>query len=239
MHDSSRAQTTILLVDDNLDALFVLRYALENAGLTVLTAHSGSKALSVVEEHGVPHLAILDLNMPGMDGFALAERLHEFSDLPVIMLSAMDETKTVVDGLQQHAEDYVVKPCNPNELLARIRRVLKRVGHFYYDPAVPVPVDGYLQIDFPNRRAHINGKSVSLTPTETRLLYLLMRTPAETIPSDYLLRRMWPLELAAEDRLHVYVHRLRRKLRKGRTGHDYIISERGVGYAFHPADGSG
>ena len=226
---------SILVVDDSIEALQILRHTLERVGYYVWTATSGEEALRKIAGRGLPHLAIVDMYMPpGMNGFELCERLNQFSDLPVIMLTAVDETNTVVRAIQQFAEDYVLKPFSPSELVARIRRVLDRVGEFPYEASCPVQVDPRLSIDFPARKLIKEGVTSSLTPTEARLLYILMRSSGETVETDFLLRRMWPREITFEDRLHVYVHRLRSKLKEVGGKHQYVILERGVGYRFQP-----
>lgn len=226
---------SVLIVDDSVEALEILRRTLEKAGYCVWTAISGEEALSHIADRGLPQLALVDLHMPpGMDGFELCERLNQFSDLPVIMLTAVDEADTVVRAIQQFAEDYVVKPFSPSELVARIKRVLERVGMFPFDASVPLQVDPRLSIDFAARRLIMDGETSSLTPTEARLLYILMRNSGETVETEFLLRRMWPREITYEDRLHVYVHRLRNKLKEVDGKHQYVMSERGVGYRFQP-----
>ncbi|MBK7894406.1 MAG: response regulator transcription factor [Anaerolineaceae bacterium] len=118
----------ILVVDDNISILRAVQTALQREAYVVHTAVSGEEALSVISRTGLPHLAIIDLNMPGMDGFELCEAIHEFSDLPIIMLTAIDDEETVVFGLDRYAEDYIVKPFRAAELMARVRRVLRRMG---------------------------------------------------------------------------------------------------------------
>lgn len=231
--DTTNQQQAILVVDDNLYTLRIVQMALEQADFKVITAVSGKEALQTVSRMGLPHLAIVDYHMPGMTGFELCTELHIFSDLPIIMLTAVNEEATVVEGLEQHAEDYIIKPFNPGELVARVKRVLRRVGDFAYTLTPKTRVDDHLSIDFPNRTATIDGKTVSLTPTETKLLYILLRNAGRTVTTDFILRRLWPLEPAYEDRLHVHMHRLRRKIETENTPH-YIISERGIGYTFLP-----
>jgi DNA-binding response OmpR family regulator len=150
------------------------------------------------------------------------------------MLTAVNEEETVVESLEKHAEDYIVKPFSPNELVARVRRVLRRIGDFSYTLEPLTRVDDHLVIDFPGRQAIVDGKPVSLTPTETKLLYILMRNAGQTVTTDFILRRLWPLEPAYEDRLHVHLHRLRRKI-EDESHSGYIVSERGMGYTFRPA----
>lgn len=226
---------TILVIDDSVETVQIVKYALEKGGFSVMTAHSGDEGLDVIANEGLPHLIIADLNMPpGINGFEFCREINRWCDVPVIILTAMDEADTVVEALQQHAEDYVVKPFTPEELLARVRRVLQRIGIFPFEPQMPLIVDDRTSIAFAERSLYWEDQQVSLTPTEAKLLYLLLRRPGETVSYDYLLRRMWPRELVYEDRLHVFVHRLRNKLIRNRISHQYIVLERGIGYHFNP-----
>lgn len=223
----------ILVVDDSHLILRIVESALEEAGYHVIAAASGEEALDLINRFGLPHLALVDINMPpGMDGFEFCEAVHAFCDLPVIMLTAMDEENTIVQALDQYAEDYITKPFHVGELVARVRRVLRRVGDFAYALEPLTHVDNWLQVDFSKKQAVINGEVVSLTPTEAKLLYILMRNAGRTVTSEFILQRLWPLEAVQEDRLRVYVHRLRRKIEPQDGGPHYIVSERGVGYSF-------
>ncbi len=227
-------QQRILAIDDNAYTLRLVEFTLREAGFRPLTAISGEEALARIESDGLPDLAIVDLHMPGISGFEFAHRVHQYSDLPIIMLTAVNHEATIVEGLEEHAEDYVVKPFSPGELVARTKRVLRRIGEFNYDLEPQTRIDERLFIDFPNRTAIVDGKAEALTPTETKLLYILMRRAGHTVPTDYILRRLWPTEPVFEDRLHVHLHRLRRKIedKKDKTRPRYIISERGAGYSF-------
>jgi len=223
----------ILVVDDSSLILRMVKKALEDAGFVIVTAQSGEEALELISRFGLPHLALVDINMPpGMDGFEFCEAVHAFSDLPVIMLTAINEEETIVQAIDQYAEDYITKPFHIGELVARVRRVLRRVGDFAYTLDPLTKVDGHLQVDFPGKQAVVNGETISLTPTEAKLLYILMRNAGRTVTSDFILQRLWPLEIVQEERLRVYVHRLRRKIESAPDSPRYIVSERGVGYTF-------
>jgi DNA-binding response OmpR family regulator len=228
----------ILAVDDNAYSLRIVEIALKEAGFRVSTAISGEEALAQIETEGLPDLAVLDLHMPGISGFELAHRVHQYSDLPIIMLTAVNQEATVIEGLEEHAEDYIVKPFSPGELVARVRRVLKRIGEFDFDLEPRTRIDDRLTIDFPARLAIVGGKEEALTPTEAKLLYILMRKAGQIVPTDYILRRLWPLEPVFEDRLHVHLHRLRRKIedKQDKSRPRYIMSERGAGYSFRGLD---
>ena len=230
--DANSGIQRILAVDDNEQTLQIVKLTLERDGYQVMTATSGQEALTVIRRMGLPHLALVDLNMPMMNGFEFCKALHEFSDVPVIMLTAINEEDTIVKGIEMYAEDYVVKPFRPNELLARIRRVLLRMGDFAYTLDPEVRIDDFLSVDFSSRKVIVDGKDVSMTPTETKILYILIRNAGKTVTTDFLLRRIWPLETAFEDRLHVHVHRLRRKIEKDHSKPYYVVSRRGTGYIF-------
>lgn len=222
----------ILAVDDNTFTLRIVQHTLEQAGYQVVTATSGQDALKLMNRHGIPHLAIVDLHMPLMSGFEFCHEVHEFSDMPIIMLTAVNTEETIIEGLEKHAEDYIVKPFNPNELVARVKRVLDRMGDYNYTLESVTIVDDRLQINFPGREAQVDGESVSLTPTETKLLYILVRNAGRIVTTEFLLNRIWPMQNAHEDRLHVHVHRLRRKIEANHNEPTYVIAERGTGYRF-------
>lgn len=222
----------ILAVDDNENMRMLLQVILEQAGFEVLTAASGEEALLVLRRRGVPHLALLDINMPEMSGFELARSIRETSDLPVIFLTAVDQEGMVVEGLERYADDYIVKPFHVNELIARVHRVLRRVDNFDYRSDPLVSVDKRLQIDFSAQEAVVDGEAVPLTPTENKLLEILVNNRGRVIPTDRLLQRIWPSEQASEDRLYVAIYRLRQKL-KGEHGQwEYIVTRSGLGYVF-------
>ncbi len=234
-------ETRILIVDDSLVILELVKNILEEEAYTVWKAPSGQEALKIIAQKGLPHLAIVDINMPGMDGFTFCRKVHYFSDLPIILLSAEDAENTVVEGLKQHAEDYMVKPktgpLRAEELKARVFSVLNRVGDFSYTLEPLVIVDDGLQIDFAARRAIVRDQTVKLTPTETKMLHILMHHAGRTLPFSFLLRRLWPLEEAFEDRLHTHVYRLRKKIEADPRNPHYVLSEWGKGYKFPtPAD---
>ncbi|MCA9980022.1 MAG: response regulator transcription factor, partial [Anaerolineales bacterium] len=196
--NQAEAVQKILVVDDSDVILRLVKHALEREGYDVWTAVSGEEALRMVEKHGVPHLAIVDINMPpGMDGFELCRRLHTFCDVPIIMLSAEQEEATVAQGLDRYAEDYIVKPDDGPlrivELTSRVGRVLRRMGTFGYALSPTINVDARLQVSFAKRHIFVHGREISLTPTETKILYVLMRHAGRTVATDFLLQRVWPL----------------------------------------------
>lgn len=230
---SETTQQRILTVDDDPQVLSSLRHMLELEGYAVTAANSGEEALRLVQRFGVPHLALVDYHMsPGMDGFTFARALRGFGDIPIIMLTAIDDSEKIVKSLEEFADDYITKPYHPPELTARVRRALARVSDYAYTMHHEEKVDERLTIDFAERRALVDGEAVSLTPLETRVLYLLIQNAGRVVPTERLLQRLWPGENAPEDRLHVHIHRLRRKLEPDADEPQYILSEWGQGYRF-------
>ena len=150
--------------------------------------------------------------------------------MPIIIVSADDDPDKVVEGIGRYAEDYIVKPFNPRELLVRVQRLLLRIGSFAYtrDENVIV-VNDDLQVDIANQTVFVDGESVALTPTETKLLYILLRNAGQVVTEDFFLRRIWHSEAVRDNRLSVYIHHLRRKIEANRP---YIFAIRGVGYVF-------
>jgi DNA-binding response OmpR family regulator len=222
----------ILVLDDDPAILDLVRDKLDRAGFEVWTAGSGQEALDVMARRGLPHLAVVDIMMPGMDGFEFSHAVQQFIDLPIIMLTAVDEEETVIRGIELFAEDYITKPFSPRELVARVQRVLRRIGDFAYTLDPVTQVDDRLAVDFAHQQAIVDGQPVSLTPTETKLLYILMRNAGRTVTTGFLLRRLWPLEEVFEDVLRVHVHRLRRKIEAHPREPHYIVTERSMGYRF-------
>ncbi len=232
IEDLAGSPLRVLVVDDDPDILRLVRDKLDRAGFEVLTAASGQYALDVIDRDGLPHLAIVDINMPGIDGFEFCRIVQSYSDLPVIMLTAIDEEETIIQGIEHYAEDYVTKPFSPRELVARARRVLRRIGGFAYTLSPQIQVDENLTIDFAGQQAVIDGKQAPLTPTETKILYILMRNAGQTVTTDFLLRRLWPREEVFEDTLRVHISRLRKKIEANPGQPRYVATERGLGYSF-------
>jgi DNA-binding response OmpR family regulator len=223
-------------VDDDPAILRLVESKFEPAGYKVFTARDGLEALAVIQRRGLPHLAIVDIGMPNMGGFEFCEAVQRFSDLPIVMLTAHDQEETVVRGIELYAEDYVTKPFSPRELIARVGRVLRRIGDFAYALEPTIQVDAHLAVDFARQQVTLDGRLVQLSPTETKLLYLLMRNAGRAVTNDFMLRRLWPLKEVFEDTLRVHIYRLRKKLEPTPSSRHYVITERGVGYRFVAAE---
>jgi len=222
----------ILAVDDDATVRRVVKLRLELAGCEVWTAASGEQALEVIGERGLPHLGIIDVMMPGITGFELCEHIQSWCDLPVIMLTALSDEKTVVRGIRFFAEDYITKPFRSGEFVARVERVLRRIGDFAYTLAPVMEVDELLAVDFAHQKVLLEGEPVDLTPTESKLLYILMRNAERPVSNSFLLRRLWPNEERFEDVLRVHVYRLRQKVEPNTRRPRYILTERDYGYRF-------
>ena len=225
----------LLVVDDEPTLREPLAEYLTGQGFSVREAESAAAARSALLEDR-PDLVLLDIMMPGEDGLSLCRHLVEAKDLPVILLTAVDEEETVVSSIEEIAEDYVIKPFNPRELAARVKRVLRRLGDFTYALAPQTVVDDHLAVDFAHQTAQIGDSSVVLTPTETKLLYILMRNAGKTVLTSLILRRVWADNEADENTLRVHVHRLRQKIEVAPSRPRYVVTERGVGYSFIPPD---
>lgn len=217
----------LLLVDDDPTLLSVLARRMAREGYEVVTADSGPRALALLDQRW-PALLIVDLMMPGMDGFELCARVKRIADLPIIVLSAVDASEAKVRALEDYAEDYVTKPFDPDELVARVQRVLQRsaAGH-----SGVVLDGGDLEIDLVARRVTRSGTSAALTPTEVRLLHQLMGQMDRTVSTDSLLDRVWSESDGADPSyVWVTVRRLRRKLEADPDRPRFLVTERGVGY---------
>lgn len=230
----------ILVVDDSETSLQLTRIQLEEAGFVVFTAVSGEAALLFMAERGLPHLSIVDVNMPDMDGFEFCHRLHQFCDVPVVMLTVVDDEAVVVRAIEEYAEDYLIKPVRPGEFVARVRRVLNRIGQFAYPLDTFTQVDEHLAVNFAQCQIRRDDQLVTLTPTEMKLLYILMRSAGKLVTTSFIVRRLWPAEphKVHDDRLRVYIHRLRTKIEADPSAPGYISAQRRRGYVFaSPANG--
>jgi len=217
----------VLLVDDDLTLLSVLSRRVARAGYDVRTAASGPAALKQLEG-AWPALLVVDLMMPGMDGFELCRRVKQIADLPIIVLSAVDASEAKVSALELYAEDYVTKPFDPDELIARIHRVLRRAA--VGSPQITLDA-GEIEVDLATRQLTTPAGSHQLTPTEARLLQVLAASVDRVVPTEELLNRVWTDSDGADPSyLWVTVRRLRRKLESDPDNPRYLLTERGIGY---------
>jgi two-component system KDP operon response regulator KdpE len=221
----------ILVVDDEETTVHLLSVLLELKGFEVIKAYQADEALrKAYRTH--PDLILLDIMLPEMDGIEVCRRLRELSDVPIIFLTALTDTKDVVRGLESGADDYIVKPYDNEELVARIRAHLRR------SPSSRVVEElvfggGDLVINLFNREVWRGGEQKHLTPKEFDLLSVLARNAGRVITRRELVSEAWGAEYAdAVDSLKLYIHYLRQKIETDPTRPEYILTSRGVGYRF-------
>ena len=225
-------KTVILIVDDELSIIKFLRANLEAGGYEVMAAIDGAQAIQTFEM-GQPDLMILDIMMPKMDGFEVCRRIREWSQIPVIMLSARGDEDDKVKCLNLGADDYITKPFGAGELIARVKAVLRRTETAATTPGQSAFTGGDLQINFAQRRVTVAGKEVKLTPTEYSLLQEFVLNAGNVLTHIHLLNKVWGPEYIDDTQyLHVFVRRLRAKLEPDPIESGYIVTVPGVGYQF-------
>jgi DNA-binding response OmpR family regulator len=222
----------ILLVDDEPGIIVMLTAKLELAGFEVFSANNGKQALDAIVENGLPHLAIVDIIMPEMDGLTFCQKVRQFSDLPIIMLTSVEDEDTIVETIELFAEDYVTKPFSPREVVARVKRVLSRYEADGFAFQAVAKVDERLAIDFANQRVLVHKQPIELTPTESKLLYMLTMQPGNTLSVDYLQSKIWPRGAVVKGALRVNIYRLRHKIEVDPAKPEYILTVRRAGYRF-------
>src|SRR5437763_11030325 len=222
--------TTVLLVEDDPAARQGLEIALRRLGDQVRSAETGEAALNVIGQDAVD-VVVLDVMLPGLDGFEVCRRLRRGSDVPVIMLTARGDDLDIVGGLEAGADDYVVKPVEPRVLDARIRAVLRRLDR----AGSPAETHGELVIDRSSLTVALRGREISLTPTELRLLLVLSGSPRQVFSRQQLLDLVWEHDYLGDSRLvDACVQRLRAKIETDTSEPIYIQTVRGFGYRFGP-----
>jgi two-component system, OmpR family, response regulator MtrA len=222
--------TEVLLVEDDPAARQGLELALRRLGYGVRPAGTGEAALDALGE-GAADVVVLDVMLPGLDGFEVCRRLRRSSDVPVIMLTARSDDFDIVGGLEAGADDYVVKPVEPRVLDARIRAVLRRMAR----AGSPAETYGELVIDRASLIVRRAGREVSLTPIELRLLLVLSGSPRQVFSREQLLGLVWEHDYLGDSRLvDACVQRLRAKIEADTSEPRYIQTVRGFGYRFGP-----
>jgi two-component system, OmpR family, KDP operon response regulator KdpE len=220
--------TTILVVDDEPQILRALKTTLEASQYDVLSASTGEEGLALAAAQE-PALMVLDLGLPDMDGAEVIRRLRSWTELPVIVLSVREGQEDKVGALDAGADDYVTKPFDVEELLARLRATLRRSNSASDTP--PTLVFGNLEIDLAKRLVRRAGSDLHLTPTEYALLEALVTEPGKLLTHHWLLRKVWGMGYGTESHyLHVYVRQLRQKLGDDAAVPRFIVTEPGVGY---------
>jgi two-component system KDP operon response regulator KdpE len=227
-----KKKISILLVDDDIELLKLVRANLESGGYTVQVAMNAHSALESIDLE-MPDVILLDIMLPEIDGYNLCQRIREFSDIPIIMLTAKFEDSDKVRGLKLGADDYITKPFNVQELLARIESVLRRSGRSEEAKFPPSFVCGDVNVNFAQRRVTVRGQEVSLTLTEYKLLSHLVSNAGRVMLRRELLTRVWGPEYHNEmEYLRAYILHLRQKIEVDPHDPKYILSKPGIGYVF-------
>jgi DNA-binding response OmpR family regulator len=219
----------VLVVDDDIRILRMMKRVMELEGFQVLVASSGDASLKIFEKE-TPDLVLLDIMMPDMDGYTVCQRIREFSQVPIIMVTAKGDDKEKVEGLNIGADDYVTKPFSASELAARVRAVLRRIGN---QDKPPESVFRYkdLLIDFASHRVMVSDQELNLTSTEYKLLSYISSNAGRVITPDQLLDKVWGEEyIGAPHLLQVNIARLRQKLGDDAKNPTYIMTRPGIGY---------
>ncbi len=221
----------ILIIDDEETTVQLLAILLERREYETVKAYSAEEGLRLAYRNQ-PDLVLLDIMMPDMDGWDVCKRLREMSDVPIIFLTARDETPDVVRGLEMGADDYIVKPYDNEELVARVKAHLRRNPQPDMREEL-VFNDGQFRINFMNREVRVRDELKHLTPKEFNLLGVLVRNAGRVVPRSELVTQAWGDEYGdAIDSLKLYVHYLRQKIESDPTHPEYILTSRGVGYRF-------
>jgi two-component system KDP operon response regulator KdpE len=225
----------VLVVDDDPAFVRLVEQALTHNGYDVLKAGSGQEGLRLLF-HQKPDIVLLDVVMPGMDGWQTCRRIREICDTPVIMLTGKHSTeKDIVRGLDYGADDYLIKPVGNRELAARVRAVLRRAELPSSSEGIRQATynDGWLTVDVAERRIMVNGERLRLTPTEFRLLTFLVENAGRVLTHQRLLEKVWGWEYVDDlDHVRIYIWHLRRKIEPEPAQPRYIKTEPGVGYYF-------
>jgi two-component system KDP operon response regulator KdpE len=223
-------QATILIAEDDPRMLKLVRRTLELEGYKVITAMDGRQALELALAESLD-LLVLDVMMPEMDGFTVAQKVRDTSQVPILMLTARAAESDIVHGLDSGADDYLLKPFGADELAARVRALLRRARQ----PDAPAPatvvIADNLTVDLTQRRVYRDGVEVMLTPTEYRLLALLASHRGKVLTHEMLLEQVWGPEWRGElHQLRVYIARLRQKNEPDPTAPRYLLTRPGFGY---------
>jgi two-component system KDP operon response regulator KdpE len=224
----------VLVVDDAAEVIeaVTVSFTLQWRETEVLGAADGETALDLIERER-PDVVLLDVMMPGLDGYETLRQVRAFSDVPVIMLTAKDGVLDKVKGLELGADDYVTKPFDHLELLARVKALMRRLAMPQPASRTPSFTSGRLTVDFARQEVRLDDEPVALTPVEYKLLYHLVRNADHVLRHETLLTRVWGEEYSHEiDYLRVYIRRLRLKLEEDPEQPRHILTERGVGYRF-------
>lgn len=220
----------ILVIDDEIQIRRLLKITLENSGYKISEADNAKNGLMELT-NSRPSLVLLDLGLPDEDGLSLLKKIRDFSEIPVIILSVRNSENDIIDALDSGADDYITKPFNSGELLARIRASLR---HSQPEQKNPVFINGNLTVDFSTREVKKTGQVVKLTSTEFSLLSLFIRNSGKVLTHNYFLKEIWGKPYSEETQyLRVFVAQLRKKLEDNPSRPKMFVTESGVGYRMY------
>lgn len=226
--------TKILVIEDEPSIAEIVNLYLRRAGYTVEVMQDGQAALDSLSA-GLPDLVILDLMLPGLDGLSITRWLRDRSDVPIIMVTARREESDRIAGLEMGADDYVVKPFSPQELVSRVRAVLRRTRLSSEDNAEKPTTLGEITINPSTRMVNLRDQEIILTAREFDMLWLLIRHPRQVFTRDQLLERVWGIsEYIDPGTVTVHVRRLREKIENDPSNPSHLLTVWGVGYKFEP-----
>lgn len=222
----------ILLIDDDENLLHLAGILFKKIGAQILKARNGLEGMSQLYSQR-PDLVVLDVMMPGMNGFEVCERIRQVSDVPIIMLTALNHEKEMLRGLEAGADDFLSKPFNADILLARARAVLRRSENKSTEGPEFLYINGHLTINVQRHEVSLQGKRIKLTPVEFRLLVFLARNAGKVLTFEQIVSSVWGTEyMGSTDYVHVYISHLRKKLEENTRSPRYILTLHGVGYIF-------
>lgn len=225
----------ILIIEDNKNIASLLEKYLTNAGFDSLVAYEGAIGLALLNTHA-PSLLILDIMLPGMDGWDVCREVRKVSEVPILILTARAEEIDRVLGLSMGADDYVVKPFSPREVVERVKAILRRVKkHETLD--MPILHIGRVCLDPEKQQVMVDRKAIFLTPSEYKLLFALMSTPGRVFSREELLNKLYGRGEAVVDRvIDVHIGKLRQKIEFNSSSPKHIMTIRGTGYRFADAE---
>lgn len=222
-----------LIVEDDKQIRSFIRFSLRTQNYRAVEAANGKEALaSIVADR--PDILILDLGLPDMDGLAIIKNVRAFSDMPIIVVSARDQDREKVEALDAGADDYLSKPFSINELLARIRVILRHCKSAAENPAPQrIYRIGELEVDLEKHRVTLNGREIHFTPMEFSILSLMVKNSGKVLTHSYILKEVWGTYLESDAQsLRVFMANIRRKLENDPARPRYIFTEVGIGYRF-------
>jgi DNA-binding response OmpR family regulator len=222
----------VLIIDDDSGFLYLTGLLFKKAGASVFTARDGLEGISQLFAHQ-PDLILLDVEMPGMDGFEVCKRIRQISETPIIFVTAINKEQEMLKGLEAGADDFLSKPFNPEILLARAAAVLRRSGRAESQAERLNFDNGHLVIDFERHEVLVEGRRIKITPTEFSLLTYLVRNAGKVLTFEQILTRVWGNQYGGSpEYVHVYISQLRNKIEENPKQPRYLLTIHGVGYVF-------